>query len=64
MKRNEDIPLESKEMNQENLDQIIEAVSAWKNDDPSTYYDPNIDSRGYIPSRSAREILQELGLEV
>lgn len=47
----------------ENIKDIIEDVSAWNTDSPSTYYDPDIDSRGYIKSRSAREILRELGLE-
>ena len=55
--------MENKETNWENADQIIEAVLEWKNDNPSTYYNPDIDSRGYIPSSSAREILEELGLE-
>lgn len=58
-----DILMENKETNWENADQIIEAVLEWKNDNPSTYYNPDIDSRGYIPSSSAREILEELGLE-
>lgn len=56
--------MEDKEKRQENLEQIIEDVSAWKNDNPSTYYNPDIDSRGYASSRSAREILSELGLKV
>jgi len=48
---------------EEEIKDIIEDVSAWNTDSPSTYYDPDIDSRGYIRFKSAREILRELGLE-
>ena len=48
----------------ENIDKIIQDVASWTTDYPSTYYSREIDSRGYAPSRSAREILQELGLKI
>lgn len=52
------------EETKENIDKVIQDVASWTIDYPSTYYSREIDSRGYVPSRSAREILQELGLEI
>ena len=48
----------------EKIESIIEDVSKWKENRKSIYYDSDLDAAGFVPSKSAREILEELDLKV
>lgn len=60
----DEIEKETKEEKRKKIREATDQVSAWLTDDPSIHimYDPDIDDRGSIKFKSARQILEELGL--